>query len=63
MLHDPRPDWQDNYKSMSPPQLIEELSRIAKTPHHFNDACKRKAFIADELALKSHREPPIILAE
>jgi hypothetical protein len=64
MLHDPRPDWQANYKSMDPVRLCDELARIAKNPHHFNDACKRRAFIADELALKtSAARGPVILME
>ena len=54
--------WESNYKSMSQAQLIAELDRIAKNPHHYGDGMKRKAFIADELAIKAHRRP-IILAE
>ena len=62
LLQEHRPLWQANYKSMSPDQLVVELGRIAKNPHHYDDGLQRKAFIADELALKGHHGT-IILAE
>lgn len=63
MLLQDRPLWQANYKSMSAAQLVNELERIAKNPHHFDDGMKRKAFIADELAIKAHHTGPVILLE
>jgi len=41
-----------NYKSMNAPQLIAELERLARFPHHYDNVIKRKACIATELALK-----------
>jgi len=44
--------WQANYKSMNGPQLLAELQRIARFPHHYDNSMKRKACIAEELALR-----------
>lgn len=59
--------WQANYKSMSSPQLLAELERIARFPHHYDNSLKRKAYIATELALKQPVMPtpmlPIIVLE
>lgn len=60
----PNPLWQANYKSMSAAQLVTELQRMAKNPHHYDACARRKAFIVDELVLRDHRPTrPIILME
>jgi hypothetical protein len=62
-----RPDWQDNYKSMSPPQLVAELDRIAKTPHFYDNRIKRQLYLTTELVLRAPQMPtpmlPIIVLE
>jgi hypothetical protein len=63
MLKSDRPLWQANYKSMNPTQLVAELEQIAKRPAIYDDRIERKAFIADELAVKAHHSGPIILME
>jgi len=56
--------WHANYKSMSAPQLIAELEKIAKQPHHYDNRIERKACIATELAMKVRTpDVPIILME
>jgi hypothetical protein len=61
---DQRPLWQANYKSMSAPQLIAELQRLAKYPHHYDNHIVRKAYIAGELMLRPPMVPvPIIVME
>lgn len=58
------PLWQSNYKSMTPAQLVAELERIAKNPHHYDDLVERKVFIATELVLRGAKPTrPIILME
>ena len=44
--------WQAKYKSMTSPQLVAELAKIAKNPHHYDNRIERKASIATELALR-----------
>jgi hypothetical protein len=56
-----RPLWQDNYKSMNPVQLVAELERIAKNPHHFDAPVERKLYLATELVLRGDRPRPTIL--
>jgi hypothetical protein len=55
--------WRDNYKSMTPVQLVAELERIAKNPHLGDERVERKLFIATELVLRGDRPRPIILME
>lgn len=58
------PLWHANYKSMSGVQLIEELQRLARFPHHYDNRVARKACIAEELALRVRApEVPIIVLE
>jgi hypothetical protein len=64
MLQQDRPLWHDNYKSMNPAQLVAELERIAKNPHHYDTVVERKLYIATELVLRGDRPTrPIILVE
>ena len=56
MLPD-RPLWQLNYRAMSTAQLIAELERLVRVRHFYPDIAERKAFIADELAIKAHLSP------
>ena len=59
-----RPLWQASYKSMNPAQLIAELERIAKNPHHYDTVVERKLYITTELVLRGDRPTrPIIVME
>lgn len=51
-MQDDRPLWHTNYKSMNGVQLVEELQRLARFPHHYDNRIARKACIATELALR-----------
>jgi hypothetical protein len=58
------PLWHDTYKSMSPAQLVAELARIARHPHHYDERLERRLFITTELVLRDHRPTrPIIVME
>jgi hypothetical protein len=50
-----RPLWQDNYKSMNPAQLVAELERVAKNPHHFDMLIERRLYLTTELVLRGER--------
>jgi hypothetical protein len=63
LLQEQRPLWQDNYKSMTPVQLVAELERIAKNPHHYDMLVERKLYITTELVLRGDHGPPIIVME
>ena len=65
MLQQDRPLWQDNYKSMTPVQLVHELEQIARNPHLYDMLAERRIFITTELVLRDHLMPtrPIILME
>jgi hypothetical protein len=59
-----RPQWQDNYKSMNPAQLVAELELVAKNPHHYDAVVERKLYITTELVLRGDRPTrPIIVME
>ena len=46
--------WQANYRSMGSVQLVAELERLARFPHHYDNTIERKGCIATELALRVH---------
>jgi hypothetical protein len=45
-----RPQWHDDYITMSAPQLVQELERIARFPDEYDELHERKTFIAGALA-------------
>ena len=41
-----------HYKTMTSPQLLAELTRLARHPHLYDNTIERKASIASELAAR-----------
>lgn len=57
------PQWQTSYQSMNSAQLVEELERLARFPHRYDNHIERKTFIAAELTHLPAPTMPIIVME